>query len=225
MSVREEAKEERRQRIVAAARRLIDETGETGFSMRALAEAAGVSLVTPYNLFGSKLAVMLAMLDDDVERYQARLGKLQAQDAIEMFFAAVRLARDVYEAEPRFYRSVFREVNGSGDRALVAGYYGPRLAFWRGLTARAQAEGHLRPEIDIDAFTQQLSHVFGAHLLDWAGESITLDEMEDRISYGFSLLFLAALADSQTPAMRKRMLALQDLATAHGSKRRRASRA
>lgn len=211
MSIREQAKEERRQRIVAAARRLIDETGETGFSMRALAEAAEVSLVTPYNLFGSKLAVMLAMLDDDVAQYQARLAKLNAPDALEMFFAAVRLAREVYEAEPRFYRTVFREVNGSGDRDLLAGYYGPRLAFWRGLTQQAQADGFLRADIDADAFTQQLSHIFGAHLLDWVGESISLDTMEAQIAYGFSLLLLAALAEEYCSGMRSRVMQNQEM--------------
>jgi len=63
MPSREQAKAIRRDRIVAAARELIQETEETGFSMRALAERAGVSLVTPYKLFGSKLAGMQALLD------------------------------------------------------------------------------------------------------------------------------------------------------------------
>ena len=42
-----------------AARALILEGGRGDFSMPALAEAAGVSLVTPYNLFGSKANILL----------------------------------------------------------------------------------------------------------------------------------------------------------------------
>src|SRR5271168_2287443 len=51
---REAGKRERRRRIIEAARALIRETGNAGLSMRALAARAGVSLATPYNLFGSK---------------------------------------------------------------------------------------------------------------------------------------------------------------------------
>ena len=60
---REQAKAERRHRIVRAARDLIRETGDTDLSMRMLAQRAKVSLSTPYNLFGSKRAVVLAVLE------------------------------------------------------------------------------------------------------------------------------------------------------------------
>ena len=50
---REQAKAERKLRIVRAARDLIRETGHTDLSMRALSKRADVSLSTPYNLFGS----------------------------------------------------------------------------------------------------------------------------------------------------------------------------
>ena len=66
---REAGKTERRQRIIRAARQLIRQTGNAGLSMRALAVRAGVSLATPYNLFGSKRAIVLA-----VRRVVARGG-------------------------------------------------------------------------------------------------------------------------------------------------------
>jgi AcrR family transcriptional regulator len=66
MSNREEAKHKRRRQIVRDARALMQKTGDTGFSMRALAEQAGVSIATPYNLFGSKQTIMFAVLDDDL---------------------------------------------------------------------------------------------------------------------------------------------------------------
>jgi len=51
--LREIQKIERKQRILSAARRLIRTEGYTRMSMRELAREAQVSLVTPYNLFGS----------------------------------------------------------------------------------------------------------------------------------------------------------------------------
>ncbi|MGD8829867.1 MAG: TetR/AcrR family transcriptional regulator, partial [Pseudomonadales bacterium] len=73
MPSREEAKEIRRQRILEAARSLIRETARTRFSMRMLAEKSGVSLVTPYNLFGSKQAIMGTLLDEDIGQFAKQL--------------------------------------------------------------------------------------------------------------------------------------------------------
>lgn len=210
LSVREEAKAERRRRIVAAARELVRESGETGFSMRALAEEAGVSLVTPYNLFGSKLAVMLAMLDADVEQYQARLAGLNAPDAAEMVFAAVRLAREFYEAEPGFYRAVLLEVNSSGEPALREGFTGPRYQFWRGLVSALSAEGWLDKGLELDAYTSQLAHIFGAYLTDWILGGIDLEEMEARIAYGFALHLLAGASDARRAELKARVFEMQE---------------
>src|SRR6185295_15437479 len=67
---REQAKAERRLRIINAARDLIRETGDTNLSMRTIAKRAKVSLATPYNLFGSKRAVVLAVLEDERDFYE-----------------------------------------------------------------------------------------------------------------------------------------------------------
>ncbi len=73
MSRREEAKAERRRQIVRAARELIVERGDAGLSMRELARRAGVSQATPYNLFGTKRAILLAVLQD-VEDFGVRMA-------------------------------------------------------------------------------------------------------------------------------------------------------
>ena len=59
MSVPRRGKRERnrakmRERILTAVREMVLQLGTTDFTMAELAEAASVSLVTPYNYFGSK---------------------------------------------------------------------------------------------------------------------------------------------------------------------------
>src|ERR1041385_1026819 len=61
MGLREKQTGERRERILDAARKLMRRAGGTGFTMRALAKEAGVSLATPYNLFRSKAGVLYAL--------------------------------------------------------------------------------------------------------------------------------------------------------------------
>ena len=111
---REAGKIERRRRIIEAARSLIRETGNAGLSMRALAARAGVSLATPYNLFGSKRAIVLAVLDD-VREFQERFAHLKSSDPIERIFAAVHLALEYYKDDPRFYKTLWAAVFGADE--------------------------------------------------------------------------------------------------------------
>src|SRR5271156_2538702 len=92
---REAGKAERRGRIIRAARELIRETGNAGLSMRVLAAKAGVSLATPYNLFGSKRAIVLAVLQD-VREFHDRFSHLRATDPLERIFVAIDIQIEIY---------------------------------------------------------------------------------------------------------------------------------
>src|SRR3569623_1888833 len=63
MSLFDEHKAERRERILAAARTLVAERGYEGLTMRDLARAAKVSVPTLYSLFGSKDAIIVTELE------------------------------------------------------------------------------------------------------------------------------------------------------------------
>ena len=76
MGVREEGKNRRRDKITAGS--ILDQSGESGFRMRALAEEAGVSIATPYNLFGSKRAILAAVMDADLSRFKETLARQNA---------------------------------------------------------------------------------------------------------------------------------------------------
>src|SRR5690348_1381053 len=64
MGLLQEHKDERRRRILEAARHLMAERGYEGLSMRTLADASRVSVPTLYNLFGSKHAILAAEMQD-----------------------------------------------------------------------------------------------------------------------------------------------------------------
>src|SRR5687767_3877095 len=85
-SQRERSKAERRKRIVAAARRLVRERGIDNLSMKLLAKRAGVGIATPYNLFGSKQAVMLAVIDQDVAAFQERVAATKHANELAVLF-------------------------------------------------------------------------------------------------------------------------------------------
>ena len=183
-----------------AARTLMQKTGRTGFSMRALADEAGVSIATPYNLFGSKQAIMFAVLDADLEHYQRRLASLRV-DELETFFKAVSVATALYSTEPSFYRAVLFAVYNEGGREYRAMFGGPRHAMWKGFVEAAVNAGYLSDALDPDAFAAALARMFFSNILEWVSGELTLPELEAWAQYGFALV----LRGMATPASEMRL--------------------
>lgn len=209
MASREEAKRRRREEIVRAARNLMRERGDTGFSMRALAAAAGVSIATPYNLFGSKQAIMFAVLEADMVRYQTRLERLRA-DELDMFFKAVSLAISYYSKEPDFHRSVLFSVYSDGGRDYQAIFSGQRFVFFSQLVRSAIEAGFLGQEIDPDTFAMTLGHTLFSAMLEWMFGEVELEEFERRAHYGFTLLLLGAGTEKARQRLQPGFACLQD---------------
>jgi len=178
----------------------MQETGQPGFSMRALAEAAGVSIATPYNLFGSKQAVMYAVLDADLAQYQEQLENLDT-DEIDVFFEAVSLAASLYAAEPGFYRAVLFAAYNDGGTEFRAMFSGPRHAMWRRMVNNAKAAGLLDEAVDANSFAITLGHILFSCIIEWVNGLLTLEEMEARAEYGFAI----TLRGMATPASSERL--------------------
>jgi AcrR family transcriptional regulator len=182
---------DRRARILKAARDLIRETGETDLSMRMLAARAGVSLATPYNLFGSKRAVMLAVLEDERD-FALRFERLDARDSIARIFAAHELAFGYYAADPDFYRTLWRALldSSGGDATGLASP--ERLketrAGWIGLLEAAVADGHLEPAVPLAVLERALSHQAAGALLLWTMGGLATERLAPSVGLGYALL-------------------------------------
>lgn len=184
----------RRDDIVAAARDLLRQS-DAGFSMRTLAEQAGVSIATPYNVFGSKQGVLLAVLDDDLAEYQRALAALNA-DAIEVLFEAVALVTTLLAREPRFYRNVLAAVSRDGGAEFRFMVSGPRYVVWKRLLRQATEAGLLVDRVDPDAFAITTSQLMAGNITAWAQGLLTLEEMAARNQYGLALTLLAVATEA-----------------------------
>jgi AcrR family transcriptional regulator len=203
LSRREDAKAERRHRIVTAARDLIRETGDTGLSMRAIAARAQVSLSTPYNLFGSKRAIVLAVLED-IEAFHERFAKLKSLDAIERVFQALALSIRFYVEDPDFYRTLWTGVfDMSGKEVRQALARPERGAFWLSLINAAAAEGAIAPQVDTGLLMRDLDFAFGAVMLNWVLGALSTDELAPAAAHAYAL----ALGGAATPAWREPLTA------------------
>ncbi len=209
-SGREQAKDGRRRRIMEAARDIIRETGVDGLTMRAIAARAQVSLATPYNLYGSKRAIALAVLDD-VREFQVRFAKFKSNDAIEKIFKAISITLDYHRQDPAFYLTLWRSIlDTNGDNELHAQIGLPQsMLFWRSLLDEAVQQGTLRGDIDLDILHQDLSFTFAAAMLGWVLGGISVNALEPTIGHGYAMTLCAAATDENRAAILDRAMEFQ----------------
>ncbi len=194
MGVREEGKNRRRDKITAAARALI-QSGESGFRMRALAEEAGVSIATPYNLFGSKSAILSAVMDADLSRFKATLARQNA-DSLSLFNKTVSIARELMDLDQQFYRNVMLTQDSMAPEADRT-----RLLHWQQLIDNAVAEGFVLTFTDSTALAIHFRQLFSTAFHRWAREEISLKEAEAQANYAITL----SLAGVATPVAKQRL--------------------
>lgn len=210
---RERAKADRRLRIVRAARDLIRETGDTDLSMRMLAQRAEVSLSTPYNLFGSKRAVVLAVLEDERD-FAEKFARLEAGNSIDRIFAAHDLAFSYYTGDPEFYRTLWRALLSTSDQDNTGLATPERLsqtrAIWRGLVGDAARDGYLSGDIPVDLIVQAMAHITGGALLSWAVGSLATRALTPTVGIGYALCLKGAAKPSGQPLLQKRISSYQD---------------
>jgi len=202
---REAGKRERRRRIIEAARALIRETGNAGLSMRALAARAGVSLATPYNLFGSKHAIILAVLED-VREYQERFAAARSADPIERIFLALDLALEYYMNDPRFYKTLWGAVFDTSDE-IRSDIFNPRRdAFWHGLIVQAIEAGAIERQVDAEVLLKQLDLILRAAMHGWVTGEIDQARLNPTVVSGFALMLGGAATADWLPGLRARLL-------------------
>ncbi len=214
LSRREAGKAERRRQIIRAARDLIRETGNAGLSMRGLAARAGVSLATPYNLFGSKRAIVVAVLQD-VREFQERFATVRAADPVEKIFAALDIAIAFYVGDPSFYRTLWSAVFDATDGVRNEILNPKRDAFWRGLLEDAFRAGALSADVDLGLLLRQLELLLRSVMFEWVVGEVGPERLAPLARHGYALILLgAASAEWRGPLKARAMEAQQALGVA-----------
>lgn len=104
-----------RDRVLDAAGRLLA-GGRAAFTMRELAEEAGVSFATPFNQFGSKAAIMLALTARRLASMHEQFAQAAHPDrATARVLLAVDIAASVMLAAPAVNRAVMAAIGAPSD--------------------------------------------------------------------------------------------------------------
>lgn len=208
MSKREQNRHDKRALIVDAARKLMRSRKMAGFSMRQLAEVAGVSSATPYNLFGSKQGVIAAVMDTDLSDFKERL-LADNKDSIEVFFHLVTVTVSLFGEEPNYHKTGALAVHQETDESIKSSFGQPRLEMMRNLIYRAIQQGQINHQINADSLSISLNMQFYSWIQAWANDRISLEDLELRGHYSFALSLAGVATDASRGELTARLLDLQ----------------
>jgi AcrR family transcriptional regulator len=201
VSRREQAKGGRRARIVEATYSLLREVGVDDLSVKMIADQAGVSPATVYNLFGTKAAVLEQVYLRDKAEFESRIAETPSSDSLDRIFDCVGISASLYNSDPRFYRSVMGMPNAANHTEGADLVFHLRAKFWRNMVRAAVQEGHLAAETDPARLGAVMTHLASGALGFWVANLIPIEQYEQEVSYGFAAL----LQCFATPAARTRL--------------------
>jgi AcrR family transcriptional regulator len=208
MSVRELQKNTRRRAILDAARNLILEGKDRDFSMLTLAEKAGVSLVTPYNLFGSKSSILLEIVREDIFGRIAHVEAL-ASDSLAEWVAALSVTlAEVYYQNRHFYRrmivALVQQQNADSQRASLEFSYRTFENALQGL----QDRGTLPAMVPAAVLARQFAHSVSGSLQQRLMQRGTEEMLRREIELGLLFLLAGVCADIDRLVLRERIVVL-----------------
>jgi len=113
--LRERNKQLARDVVLDAAERLLEESPNAEFSMRALAVEAGVGFATPFNHFGNKNAIMQALSSRLIERMATRFREEEPEgDAIDRLLAMGRISVELLLEKSAVHKAVVGSLGVAG---------------------------------------------------------------------------------------------------------------
>ena len=165
-------------------------------SMRELAREAQVSLVTPYNLFGSKADVLYALLESFFDTLDTATDEFDQQDPIDAMYALTQFSVQEYARDPVFYRSLLSSMVTTGELLPVPRIVQRCTTLWqRGLDAGI-AQGLFQPHTRPDLVALQIQVNYRGAMELWIEGGVDIEGFETQLLYGLSLCLLAVATDA-----------------------------
>ena len=194
----------RRNAILREARSLIAIEGFEALKIRDLAEKAGLTVPTIYNLIGGKREILKTIIDDLVE--QLRIIQTQAvAGSVEQSFAnQINDLADHFAEDEPYFKAAFIAGDRSGlfeqssDHGIFAHFVQQPIDACKLAVQEKLLRGNIPPEI----LGQQIYGCYRLARQDWANGYFNLNQFKTQALTG---IFLCLAADAN-PAFRTRLL-------------------
>jgi AcrR family transcriptional regulator len=175
---------ERRLRLVRAAKELINERENGEFSMPELAARAGLSLATPYNLFGSKAAILEAVFQREIEHFHQVYSSIAPAAPVERVLATIDHLLAVFERKPHFYRSLSRGMTALGASETSRLIVPLSDMLFRPLVEGLIEDGTIVLDLSPDILTRHVTRLYEATMAQWVRRGWGAERMRDELRTG-----------------------------------------
>jgi AcrR family transcriptional regulator len=192
-SARATNKENRRQRILSAARTTLARDGVDGLTVRKLAGEAGVTVPTIYNLIGNKEALLRRLLDELVSR------------AVEATARVVGTLATLFAEDEDFCRAALRagqSLQGSGQSQGAMGIWRRSAQIAEKICLDAARAGLLRGDCNPARIAERAYDSYRIAAIDWLDDVIDAADFERNALIGF---YLCLAADAR-PGFRRSLI-------------------
>lgn len=193
-------KAKRQRAILDAARDIMAESGEAGLTMFALASRAGVSPATPYNLFGSKQAILQAVYEEDMREFHANYDENAGDDPLGRIFDLVDFTIEHWSSSPDFYRAMLTVLSRSAGSG-VEGAWSPRRSYARKLVQDLAAAGGIAADAPIEALATALIRTLKSVGGEWVDGTVTLEEAGRELGTGFGIVLTGFVTPATEEAL------------------------
>jgi AcrR family transcriptional regulator len=207
-SLRARGKGDRRARLIRAARDLIAERDDGNFSMPELAARAGLSLATPYNLLGSKAAILREVYRAETEGFRRADKPMQHKAPAERVMATVAHTLRVFTHNPQFYRRLSRSLSALGPDEMRQLIVPLSEQMFLPLVEELIADGAIGADVSAALITAHLLRVFESTFQHWAVLGWDEHVFRDELRAGFALTFLGLFAGRNRDALLAELKAL-----------------
>jgi AcrR family transcriptional regulator len=215
--LRERAKAGRRLQITDAAADLIEAGGLGGLTMRALSEAAELSVPTIYNLIGGRDHVLVAVMERFGSEFDAQLAALESAPVDRCFEIADAMVAAL-TAHPDVAQAIIAEGLAPmlGERPLMR-RYGAAL---RAAIDEAGESGDLDAEVSPNLLVEHLTAMTAGLFIRWANTDVHDDPNANRfraaVAHGIAITLVGVADEAVAPALRRRLHAAEaPLSTTH----------
>lgn len=163
----ETGKAARRYSIIEATKSLLRE-GEA-VSSAAIAQRAGVSVATVYNLIGKREVLIANILNELLTELGRRIEALGDIEPILRAEAVVTISIDLFCEDPRVYRQVVHELSGSLAAVISRHLTFQAVTLQIDAMTEAQGNGQIASWVKPDAAGQQILTSYSGAMTHWAG--------------------------------------------------------
>ena len=197
MSKRQENIAKRKAAIVAATQDLFSEQSGELVSADRIAERAGVSTATVYNLVGKREQLLGAVLGGVFAKVGDEIEKLEQSDAILRGEALIAISTKHFVAKPRVYKAVIHEMSGGAVNHIVDSVSPSPIDLQIDTLQMAARHGCLIRQADPERAAWQVFLSYNGALFLWAGGHTTNKTFLNQALHGYWTVIAAFGAEKE----------------------------